>query len=66
MPEGKTYKDTMIEQINEKEDQILALLDNFAQNSEPGMIQGRHYAIGRTELEKGFEMLRRSIRQTRC
>lgn len=65
MPEGQTYKDTMIAQINEKEDELLKLIDTFAQNSEAGMIQGRHYAIGKTQIEMGFEMLRRSIRQHR-
>lgn len=65
MPEGKTYKDTMIAQLNEEEDMVLATLDTFAKNSEPGMIDGRHFAIGRTQIETGFEMLRRSIRQER-
>lgn len=65
MPEGQSYKDTMIKQINEKEDEILSLLDTLSQNSEAGMIQGRHFAIGRTQVEMGFEMLRRSIRQHR-
>lgn len=65
MPEGKTYKDTMIAQLNEQEDQILGLLKTFVENSEPGMIEGRHFAIGKTDIEKGFELLRRSIRQER-
>lgn len=65
MSEGQSYKDTMIAQINEKEDELLGLLDTLAQNSEAGMIQGRHFAIGKTQIEMGFEMLRRSIRQHR-
>ena len=65
MPEGKTYKETMIAQLNEQEDKLLETIDTFAKNSEPGMIHGRHYAIGRTQIETGFEMLRRAIRQER-
>lgn len=59
--ERPTYHDTMTQQVDELEKQVLGKLDDFARMSEPGMLDGRWMAVGRTDLEKGFMAIRRSI-----
>jgi len=62
----KPQSDENVKIVNgfkQDEERILRKLDELAASAEPGAVDGRWFAIGRTQLEQAFMAINRSIFQ---
>lgn len=57
------FKLTIVNSFKELEERALRRLDEVAKNAEPGSIDGRWYAIGRSHLEQGWMAINRAVFQ---